>query len=639
MIMKMLGGTMTRKILMMMLLGGIAILFAASTGRLKVKVYDNYGKPLEFVNVVVLQDSLRITGGQTNKEGIAMIVNLPPGTYDVRFSLVGYETKTITDVNIRKEQTSNLSQVLVQVGVKTGAVVVSESLGDNQMRQMGMGSSMGNSVLGGMAIFDSGSYLPPDWNTEDYSAITPNIFHSPLTSPLSTFSIDVDTATYSNIRRMLNQGYLPSPNTVRTEEILNYFSYDYPQPRGEHPFSVYTEMGVCPWNPKRNLVHIGLQGKKLDMGKAPANNLVFLLDVSGSMNSPNKLPLVQRSMKLLLEKMRPEDKIAIVVYAGAAGLVLPSTYGEEKPKIAAAIDNLQAGGSTAGGAGIQLAYNTAVENFIEGGNNRIILCTDGDFNIGVSSDADMTKLIEGNRDKGVFLTVLGFGMGNYKDNRLELLADKGNGNYAYIDDISEARKVLVNEMGATLFTIAKDVKIQVEFNPAHVKAYRLIGYENRLLQDEDFSDDTKDAGEMGAGHTVTAVYEIIPANSKEEVPGLEPLKYQEIKINDEARNSPEIMNVKLRYKLPTKDESILMETPVYNKALGLEDVSETFLFSSAVVGYSMLLQEYEDRGSLTWERVLSLASENMGEDAEGYRHEFIQLVTKAAQLMQGNSPD
>lgn len=630
---------MTRKILMMMLLGGIAILFAASTGRLKVKVYDNYGKPLEFVNVVVLQDSLRITGGQTNKEGIAMIVNLPPGTYDVRFSLVGYETKTITDVNIRKEQTSNLSQVLVQVGVKTGAVVVSESLGDNQMRQMGMGSSMGNSVLGGMAIFDSGSYLPPDWNTEDYSAITPNIFHSPLTSPLSTFSIDVDTATYSNIRRMLNQGYLPSPNTVRTEEILNYFSYDYPQPRGEHPFSVYTEMGVCPWNPKRNLVHIGLQGKKLDMGKAPANNLVFLLDVSGSMNSPNKLPLVQRSMKLLLEKMRPEDKIAIVVYAGAAGLVLPSTYGEEKPKIAAAIDNLQAGGSTAGGAGIQLAYNTAVENFIEGGNNRIILCTDGDFNIGVSSDADMTKLIEGNRDKGVFLTVLGFGMGNYKDNRLELLADKGNGNYAYIDDISEARKVLVNEMGATLFTIAKDVKIQVEFNPAHVKAYRLIGYENRLLQDEDFSDDTKDAGEMGAGHTVTAVYEIIPANSKEEVPGLEPLKYQEIKINDEARNSPEIMNVKLRYKLPTKDESILMETPVYNKALGLEDVSETFLFSSAVVGYSMLLQEYEDRGSLTWERVLSLASENMGEDAEGYRHEFIQLVTKAAQLMQGNSPD
>lgn len=630
---------MTRKILMMMLLGGIAILFAASTGRLKVKVYDNYGKPLEFVNVVVLQDSLRITGGQTNKEGIAMIVNLPPGTYDVRFSLVGYETKTITDVNIRKEQTSNLSQVLVQVGVKTGAVVVSESLGDNQMRQMGMGSSMRNSVLGGMAIFDSGSYLPPDWNTEDYSAITPNIFHSPLTSPLSTFSIDVDTATYSNIRRMLNQGYLPSPNTVRTEELLNYFSYDYPQPRGEHPFSVYTEMGVCPWNPKRNLVHIGLQGKKLDMGKAPANNLVFLLDVSGSMNSPNKLPLVQRSMKLLLEKMRPEDKIAIVVYAGAAGLVLPSTYGEEKPKIAAAIDNLQAGGSTAGGAGIQLAYNTAVENFIEGGNNRIILCTDGDFNIGVSSDADMTKLIEGNRDKGVFLTVLGFGMGNYKDNRLELLADKGNGNYAYIDDISEARKVLVNEMGATLFTIAKDVKIQVEFNPAHVKAYRLIGYENRLLQDEDFSDDTKDAGEMGAGHTVTAVYEIIPANSKEEVPGLEPLKYQEIKINDEARNSPEIMNVKLRYKLPTKDESILMETPVYNKALGLEDVSETFLFSSAVVGYSMLLQEYEDRGSLTWERVLSLASENMGEDAEGYRHEFIQLATKAAQLMQGNRPD
>lgn len=636
---------MTRKILTMMMLCGIAILFAAGTGRLAVRVRDNQGKPLEFVNVVVLQDSLRVTGGQTTHKGTAVILNLPPGTYDVRFSLIGYETKTIEGVNIRADQTTNLNQFLIKAGTELSTVRVDSEHDYGPMRQMDMAGIYTNGLHAtkGIVALKNGamplSYLPPDWNTEDYSAITPNIFHSPLTSPLSTFSIDVDTATYSNIRRMLNQGQLPTPNTVRTEEILNYFTYDYPQPRGEHPFSVYTEMGVCPWNQKRNLVHIGLQGRKMDMSKAPASNLVFLLDVSGSMDYPNKLPLVQRSMNLLLENMRPQDRIAIVVYAGAAGLALPSTSGEEKPKISAAINNLRAGGSTAGGAGIQLAYKTAVENFIEGGNNRIILCTDGDFNIGVSSDADMTRLIEDNRDKGVFLTVLGFGMGNYKDNRLELLADKGNGNYAYIDDISEARKVLVNEMGATLFTIAKDVKLQVEFNPAHVKAYRLIGYENRLLRDEDFSDDTKDAGELGAGHSVTAIYEIIPANSKEEVPGLEPLKYQDVRLTDEARNSPEVMNVKLRYKPPTEDESILMQTPVYNKTLGLEDVSDTFLFSSAVVGYSMLLQEYEDRGSLTWDSVLTMASENMGEDDEGYRHEFILLAMKAAQLMQENRPD
>lgn len=428
-------------------------------------------------------------------------------------------------------------------------------------------------------------------------------------------------------------------NTVRTEEILNYFSYDYPQPQGATPFSVYTEMGVCPWNQKRNLVHIGIQGKNIDMSTAPASNLVFLIDVSGSMYPPNKLPLVQKSMELLLENLRPQDRVAIVVYASSSGLVLPSTSGEEKTKISAAIHNLKAGGSTAGGAGIQLAYNTAVANLISGGNNRVILCTDGDFNVGASSDAEMTKLIESNRDKGVFLTVLGYGMGNYKDNRLELLADKGNGNYAYIDDIMEANKVLVNEMGATLYTIAKDVKLQVEFNPAHVKYYRLIGYENRLLRDEDFKDDTKDAGELGAGHSVTAIYEIVPTNSKEEIPGVDPLKYQNIAISEEAQNSPEVMTVKLRYKLPDGDESIPLETPVYNKTLGLADVSRTFNFSAAVAGYAMLLQNSEFKGALNWNMVRALASENMGPDSDGYRKEFISLIDKAAKLMESPNPD
>ncbi len=639
---------MTKRLL---LITAVAVLLTFSlaqsqeTGTISGVVRNTDGKALAGVKIECYLDTQRVGSATSDAQGNYIVKGLIPGKYRVAASLAGYEDWERENVGVACCQTQILNITLKQ---KAGATEepIPPGLPDTQVMHEAALDQAGGMYTNGrmpsaklMAQGSGYSYLPPDWNTEDYSAITPNIFHSPLTSPLSTFSIDVDTATYSNIRRMLNQGQLPTPNTVRTEEILNYFSYDYPQPRGEHPFSVYTEMGVCPWNQKRNLVHIGLQGRKMDMGKAPASNLVFLLDVSGSMDYANKLPLVQRSMNLLLEKMRPEDRIAIVVYAGAAGLALPSTSGEEKPKISAAINNLRAGGSTAGGAGIQLAYKTAVENLIEGGNNRIILCTDGDFNIGVSSDADMTRLIEDNRDKGVFLTVLGFGMGNYKDNRLELLADKGNGNYAYIDDISEARKVLVNEMGATLFTIAKDVKLQVEFNPAHIKAYRLIGYENRLLRDEDFSDDTKDAGELGAGHSVTAIYEIIPANSKEEIPGLEPLKYQDVRITDEARNSPEVMNVKLRYKPPTEDESILIQTPVYNKTLGLEDVSETFLFSSAVVGYSMLLQEYEDRGSLTWDSVLSLASESIGEDPDSYRHEFILLAMKAAQLMQKNRPD
>ncbi|HRF41540.1 MAG TPA: VWA domain-containing protein, partial [Saprospiraceae bacterium] len=346
-------------------------------------------------------------------------------------------------------------------------------------------------------------------NTEDYSPIAENRFHKATDTPLSTFSIDVDAASYSNMRRFLKNGQMPPADAVRIEEMINYFDYQYPQPTGEHPFEVVAEMSECPWQPEHRLLHIGLKGREIATDKLPPSNLVFLIDVSGSMDSPNKLPLLQSAFRLLVNQLRPQDKVAMVVYAGAAGLVLEPTDGNDKQKILEALQRLQAGGSTAGGAGIRLAYDVARQHFVKGGNNRVILATDGDFNVGASSDADMVRLIEEERKSGVFLTVLGFGMGNYKDNKMQQLSNAGNGNHAYIDDIDEAKKVLVEEFGGTLFTIAKDVKIQIEFNPAQVAGYRLIGYENRLLNKEDFNDDKKDAGELGAGHTVTALYEIV----------------------------------------------------------------------------------------------------------------------------------
>lgn len=639
-----------------MLTAALAVLLMLSlaqsqgTGIISGVIRSESGQALANVKLDCYLNYQLVTTATSDAQGNFIARGLIPGKYLIHASLEGFELWKRDRVDVKAGRTT-----LLNLRLKPGVLVpetVSQFVPVTELHIRGGRAAESNVTVmydlidGGYRMAVSPSFAPgstsqypPNWNTEDYDAITPNIFHSPLTDPLSTFSIDVDTATYSNVRRFLNSGELPLANTVRTEEILNYFSYDYPQPQGATPFSVYTEMGVCPWNQKRNLVHIGIQGKNIDMSTAPASNLVFLIDVSGSMYPPNKLPLVQKSMELLLENLRPQDRVAIVVYASSSGLVLPSTSGEEKTKISAAIHNLKAGGSTAGGAGIQLAYNTAVANLISGGNNRVILCTDGDFNVGASSDAEMTKLIESNRDKGVFLTVLGYGMGNYKDNRLELLADKGNGNYAYIDDIMEANKVLVNEMGATLYTIAKDVKLQVEFNPAHVKYYRLIGYENRLLRDEDFKDDTKDAGELGAGHSVTAIYEIVPTNSKEEIPGVDPLKYQNIAISEEAQNSPEVMTVKLRYKLPDGDESIPLETPVYNKTLGLADVSRTFNFSAAVAGYAMLLQNSEFKGALNWNMVRALASENMGPDSDGYRKEFISLIDKAAKLMESPNPD
>jgi Ca-activated chloride channel family protein len=480
--------------------------------------------------------------------------------------------------------------------------------------------------------------LPPvsegteDFNTEAYDRIYENEFLEAMSNPLSTVSIDVDTASYSNVRRFINDSQLPPPDAVRLEEFINYFSYDYPQPADEHPFSINVELSQAPWSPDHQLVHIGLQGLDVPKDELPDSNLVFLLDVSGSMNNPRKLPLVKQGFKLLVEQMSERDSVAIVVYAGAAGLVLPPTNGADKATIMSAIENLEAGGSTAGGEGIALAYRVAGENFIPGGNNRVILATDGDFNVGPSSDAELVRLIEEKREEGIFLTVLGFGTGNLKDSKMEQLADKGNGNYAYLDSIREANKVLVSEMAGTLLTIAKDVKIQIEFNPAKVKAYRLLGYENRLLAKEDFADDTKDAGELGAGTAVTFLYEIIPVGADEAVRPTPELKYQESEISDEAAQSNELLNVKLRYKQPDGQESILMVQPVIDESIALQETSDNYRFAAAVAEFGMLLRDSAFKGAASYADVLALAREAMGEDEAGYRMEFVHLV-ESAQLL------
>ena len=471
-----------------------------------------------------------------------------------------------------------------------------------------------------------------DPNTESYAGLAENGYKDPLKAPYSTFSIDVDNASYSNVRRFINLGQKVPADAVRVEEMINYFKYDYPKATGEHPFSVYTEAGICPWNKSHYLLHIGLRGKDIDKDELPPSNLVFLIDVSGSMNYPNKLPLLKAAFGLLVSELRAQDRVAIVVYAGAAGVVLESTPGNNKETIMQALDNLQAGGSTAGGAGLMLAYKIAEKNFIKGGNNRIILATDGDFNVGVSDNASMEKLVEEKRGLGVYMTVLGFGMGNIKDDKMEIIADKGNGNYAYIDNIQEARRVLVKEFGGTLFTIAKDVKFQVEFNPAYVKSYRLVGYENRILADEDFNDDTKDAGEMGAGHTVTALYEIVPAGSDETgFPVVDPLRYQSGSDSREMvyplKDVPrELCNIKLRYKDPDALTSRMFSKTVGTDIKKAGETTDRYRFSAAVAAFGMILRDSKYRGTATISDVITLASGARGSDPDGYRAEFIRLV-------------
>ncbi|HEY9007589.1 MAG TPA: von Willebrand factor type A domain-containing protein [Ohtaekwangia sp.] len=581
--------------------------------------YAKDGSPLPGVTVILKGTT---TATVTDHLGMYSIV-VPESGGKLVFSYIGFQSKEV------KIGTSNTLNVSLQDDAKElqEVVIVKDDkrlyrkqapvrVAAEQAKTYDMSISMGN--------------VQPEpaeqWNTEEYDAINENIFHDALRNPLSTFSIDVDAASYSNVRRFINNGSRPPKDAVRIEEMVNYFDYDYNQPKGEDPFAVITEISSAPWNSKHKLVHIGLQGKKIATENLPASNLVFLIDVSGSMSDPNKLPLLKSSLKMLVEELRPQDHVAIVVYAGAAGLVLEPTSGADKKKIIESLDRLEAGGSTAGGAGINLAYATAKQYFKKGGNNRVILATDGDFNIGESSKAAMERLIEAKRQDGIFLTVLGYGMGNYKDSKMEVLADKGNGNYAYIDNITEARKVLVNEFGGTLFTIAKDVKLQIEFNPAKVKAYRLIGYENRMLKSEDFNNDKKDAGELGSGHTVTALYEIIPVGVESEFFKIDELKYQTTKVDPAAQKTEELMTIKLRYKKPDEDVSKLIVHPLKDNNIALGKTSDNFRWSASVAAFGMLLRESEYIKSFTYDDVVQLAQGSRGEDKEGYRIEFINMV-------------
>jgi len=464
---------------------------------------------------------------------------------------------------------------------------------------------------------------------ERYAEIAENPFLETSRAPLSTFSIDVDTASYANVRRYLNDGQMPPKDAVRIEELINYFEYDYPQPIGNQPFSVNTEAATAPWNKQHKIVSIGLQGKKVSMEDAPPSNLVFLLDVSGSMNEPQKLPLLKDSLKILVNQLTAKDRVAIVVYAGASGLVLNST--NNRGEILNALGNLESGGSTNGGQGIQLAYKVALDNFIQGGNNRVILATDGDFNVGLTGDNELVNLIEAKRRTGIFLSVLGFGTGNTNDSMMEKLADKGNGNYAYIDSQTEARKALGEQVAGTLYTIAKDVKIQVEFNPARVAGYRLIGYENRLLANRDFNDDKKDAGEIGAGHSVTALYEIVPAGQKIENDGVDELRYSKVEPSD-TRFDEELLTVKLRYKEPNESESRLLTQGLLDRGNAIENASDNLRFASAVAEFGMLLKNSRYKGGASFGNVMNLAQNSLGSDLKNYRNDFLDLVKKGNRL-------
>ena len=581
------------------------------------------GGPLKGVNILLKGTSVHTT---TDEYGTFSIAVSSQGGMLV-FSLVGYESK---EIKVKKA-----GWLDVKLFIRTQILSNPKDEEDYVIRSMGFKRGYKSSPAMGMGMVsyqadatrysDGNQYQ--NWNTEDYTAIHENIFLDPVQKPLSTFSIDVDAASYSNMRRFINNGQKPPIDAIRIEEMVNYFGYDYEQPREDVPFAVHTELGTAPWNKNHKLLQIGLKGVDILKENLPPSNLVFLIDVSGSMNSINKLPLLKSSFRLLVNELRSEDRVAMVVYAGAAGLVLPSTPGNKKETIIEALDLLNAGGSTAGGAGIRLAYSIARENFIEGGNNRVILATDGDFNIGESGNAAMERLIEEKREDGVFLTVLGFGMGNYKDSKMEILADKGNGNYAYIDTIREAEKVLKKEFGGTLFTIAKDVKIQVEFNPAKVQAYRLIGYENRALKDEDFNNDKKDAGDLGSGHTVTALYEIIPAGVEDTLLyNVDELKYQSVRTNPNAHKSSELVTIKLRYKLPDENRSRLITTVVKDREVSWEQTSDNFRWAAAVASFGMILRDSEFKGIATCGNVIQWAQSAKGDDKNGYRREFIQMV-------------
>lgn len=577
-------------------------------------VTDENDQPLIGANVSIEKSR---KGTVTNEHGKYSIEAIQGDI--IRFSYIGYKTQKVKAnrkiIDVKLYPDNNL---LMEECVITSDEVSNRAISSKQMavRSLGMPA----------LIYDRYA------NREEYSHNAENRFKSPVKDPLSTFSIDVDAASYSNIRRFINQGEMPPKDAVRIEEMINYFNYNYPKPTGNDPVRITTEVGICPWNKTHRLVQIGLKAREIENQNLPASNFVFLIDVSGSMFGPTRLELVKSSLRLLVNNLREKDRVAIVTYCGDARVALPSTPGNEKQKIKDALETLTAGGSTAGGAGIKEAYRIAQKNFIAQGNNRIILCTDGDFNVGASSETELENLIESKRKSGIFLTVLGYGMGNYKDNKMQILAQKGNGNHAYIDNIQEANKVLVNEFGSTMYAVAKDVKLQVEFNPAKVQSYRLVGYETRILNDEDFNDDTKDAGEMGAGHTITALYEIIPTGTPGNIPGsIDPLKYQtETNINAQTGNSSELLTVKLRYKTPEEEKSKKIEKSVTDT--GKDNVSPDFRFASAVAMFAQLLKDSDFKGEATYDKVIETANKGLSFDPEGYRAEFVRLVQSAKGL-------
>ena len=606
----------------------VSSVFSGTTGKITGTVKDSQtGDVLPGANIILKGARL---GTSSDLKGNYTIINVPPGEYSVEVTYIGYVSKKIDNIKVKADSTTIANFLLNSKSIE-GETISVTAQAERQSQAVNQQSS--SIVIRGVSPKMSVAGYAPDamyipHNTEEYDKIDESGYYQTIQKPLSTFAADVDAASYANARRFIMQDQLPYKDAVRSEEFINYFTYDYKQPDPGRPLSINLEYSECPWNKDHNLVHIGLQGKKLKNEEQHPSNLVFLIDVSGSMNSPKKLPLLKSAYKLLVEQLKPEDKVAIVVYAGNAGLVLPATSGNYKKDIINAIENLQAGGSTAGGAGIQLAYKVAKENYISEGNNRVILATDGDFNVGISSTSELVRFIEEKRDDGIFLTILGFGMGNYKDNRLQELADRGNGNHAYIDNIMEAKKVLVNEITSTLFTIAKDVKIQVEFNPARIGSYRLIGYENRKLEDKDFTDDKKDAGEIGAGHTVTALYEVVPAGRNDPEKSYN-LKYQETKVKKDAMNSDEVLTVKIRYKEPDGNKSKEFSETLKGDPVELNKSSNNFRFSAAAAEFSMILRDSEFKGDADLKSVMDLAKHAKGDDQYGYRAEFLTLVERA----------
>ena len=589
-------------------------------------VTDTNGGVIPGAEVRLIAPRLTPRMAITDEQGGFRFDAVPPGKYEVRASLEGFKS-AIAQIAVTANRATAVT-LRLEVGALTETVTV-----------MAQAVTMGSSASYSSAAIQEARRLRRHgrgFNTEAYDRIEDNPFKTVRRDPLSTFAIDVDTASYANVRRFLNDGELPPPDAVRVEELLNYFRFDYEEPRDGSPFSVATELAPCPWNPAHRLALIGLQARRPTVVEKKPRSLVFLLDVSGSMDSPDKLPLIRTAMRMLVDTLTPADRVAIVVYAGASGLVLPSTSGDRQEQIHQAIAGLDAGGSTNGGEGIALAYKVAQEQFVQGGVNRVILATDGDFNVGITNEGELVRLIEEKREAGVFLSVLGVGTGNLKDSTMEKLADKGNGNYSYLDSLHEARKVLIAEGGSTLETIAKDVKIQVEFNPKQVAGYRLIGYENRLLAAEDFNDDRRDAGEIGAGHTVTALYEIVPPDAPLDVAAVDALKYQQPGTVSRQAKADEVMTIKVRYKEPDGRKSRLMTVPVAARPAML---TANVGFAAAVAQFGMLLRESPYRGSSSFAAAADLARRFRGTDESGYRTEFVRLAERAAALTSRSRTD